>query len=235
MAFRTYPIRSPLTGCRRYSRLDDYRTHWNKAHKSQQWVNPQARQRFRCIWQEYCEQRNKCQFSITPSPFLDQAPGLAFPQASSMNITPPSASLPTAVDTLAMPMHLAQAPAQMAPVENDLGLFGQDLFASAAPFSDAKLPFLVLPPSAYNYPPAPFSFPSAFDHAQYSGYTPIDTTLCSRSSSVSASSASTPPAEGIFASDGASYQLHTSLEPFEDLNAGLRPSQADCHMWLADF
>ena len=151
-----------------------------------------------------------------------------------MNITTPPASLPSAVDTLATPMRLAQAPARMVSVENSLGLLGQDLFASATPSLDTNLPFFVLPPSAYNYPAAPFSFPHAFDYPQYSGYTPIDTPLASRSSSASASSAPTPPAEGTFASPGAGYQLQASPYPFGDLNAGLCPSQAD-YKWLADF
>ena len=155
-----------------------------------------------------------------------------------MNVAPPSAPLPPDVDTPTVPMRLAQAPAQMALVENSLGLFGQDLFASTTPLSAATVPILIHPPAAYNYPAASISFPSALDYTYHSSYSPGDTTFYSRSSSASTSSMPTPPAEGFFTSGGASHQIQSRLEPFGALDLGFRPFQADdrdWNEWLADF
>lgn len=231
MAFRT-PKRFPLTTGRRYFRLDDYRTHWKICHKDQEWVNPQ-RERFTYLWQEHCEQRNKRPFLTTLSPFLQQAPGLALPHALSMETTPPPVPLLPAADTPAVPMRLAQATPQGVLVENSLGLFGQDLFASTAPLPDANTPFSILPPSAYNYPAAPFAFPSAPDYASYSRYTPIDTTLSSQSSSASTRSVPIPPTEDVFASIGASHQLQARLEPFGGLAPDFQADNQDWGKWLA--
>ncbi len=234
MASRIHSKQFPLTSHRSYFRLDDYKSHWKKCHKAQEWVNPQTRKRFPSLWQEYCEQRDNGPIFITPSPSLQQTPGLAFPQASSMNVAPPSALLPPDVDTPTVPMRLAQAPAQVALVENSLGLFDQDLFASTTPLSAATVPILIHPPTAYNYPAASISFPSALDYTYHSGYSPSGTTFCSRSSSASTSSVPTPPAEGVFTSDGASHQL----EPFGALDPEFRPSQVDnqdWNEWLAPF
>jgi len=162
-------------------------------------VEPQARDRFPFLWQEYCKQRDNLQVSQTPLPFLQQAPGLAFPCASSMDVIPPSALLPTPADTPTVPMRLAQAPAQVALVQNSLGLFGQDLFASVAPLPDANNPFLALPPSTHYHPAASSSFPSVIDYMHYPAYTPVDTTFDSQYSSASTSSMPIPPAEAVFA------------------------------------
>ena len=223
---------------RRYFRLDDYRAHWKKCHKDQEWVNPQTRERFTYLWQEYCEQRSNRPFLITPSPLLQQAPGLVFPQLYSTNVAPSSAIIPPAADSPVLPMRLAQAPAQVALIENSLGLFGQDLFALTTPLSDANVTGLVHPPNAYNYPATSISFPSAFDYTHYSGYTPIDTTLSSLSSSVSTSTMPIPPAGDVFTSGGANYQFQVCLEPFGAFDPDFRPSQAnsqDWSKWLADF
>jgi hypothetical protein len=187
-------------------------------------VKPQTRERFTYLWQEYCEQRDKHPFLITPSLFFQRVPGLAFPQVPSMNVAPPSAPFPPATDNPVMPMRLVQAPAQIALVENSLGLFGQDLFAST-------------PPSTDNYPATSISFPSASDYTHYSGYTPIDTTFGSQSSSVSTSSAPIPPARDVFTSGGVSHQPQACLESFGDFDPGFRPSQTDNQdwsTWLAD-
>jgi len=233
VAFHNHPKRFPLTSDRRYFRLDDYKTHWKKCHQNQGWVNPQARERFTYLWQEYCEQRDKRQFLVTVSPFLQQAPGLVFPQAPSMDITSSPAPLPPAAEIPAVPMYLAQATPQVVLVGNSLGLFGQDLFASTAPASDANAPFLVPPPSAYNYPAASFSFPSASHYAGYSIYTPIDTTFSSQSSSASTPSVPIPPTEDTFASNGASHQLQARLEPFGGLAPDFQADNQDWSKWLA--
>jgi hypothetical protein len=200
-------------------------------------VNPQTRDRFTYLWQEFCEQRDKRPISTTP-PFLQQAPWLAFPQAHSIDAAPSSALPPPDADTPTVPMRLAHAPAQMALVENSLGLFGQDLFASTMPLLVATVPILIHPPSAYNYPAASTPSPSAFDYSHYSRCTPIDTTFGSRSSSASASSVPTPPAGDGFTNGEASHQLQSSLEPFGAFDSGFSPSQADSQdwsKWLADI
>ena len=135
-------------------------------------------------------------------------------------------------------MRLAQAPAQMALVENSLGPFGQDLFASTTLLSAATVPILIHPPTAYNYPVASISFPSALDYTYHSSYSPSDTTVYSRSPSASTSSVPTPPAEGVFTSGGASHQIQSRLEPFGALDPGFRPSPVDnrdWNEWLVDF
>jgi hypothetical protein len=222
----------PLTSPHRYYRLDDYRTHWAKRHEDQKWVKPPARERLMSLWQEYCEERNKLQCLIISSPFIQQVPGLAFAQASSVEVTPPSAPLPTAGDTPAMPVRLAHAGAQTVLAGNGLGLFGQNLFASLEPLPDANAPLLTPPPSAYNHPATSFSFPSTSGHTRYSGYTPIETTFGCQSSSVFNSSVPIPSDDGnAFAGDGASYQLQACLKPFRALDSGLHPSQVENQDW----
>ena len=223
--------RFPLTSGRRYFRLDDYRAHWKKCHKNQEWVNPQARDRFTYLWQEYCEQRNKRQF-LTTSSFFQQAPGLAVPQMPSMDAISSPAPFPSATDTPVVPTRLVQGAPQVVLVENSLDLFGQDSFALATPLPDANIPFSVLPPSAYNYPAASFAFPSASDYAGYHRFTPIDTGFSSQSSSASTPSAPIPPTEDVFASIGASDQLQARLEPCGSLAPNF---QAAWSKWLADL
>ena len=190
------------------------------------------------VWQEYCEQRDKLHLLIDPSSYLQQALGLVFPQAPLMTFTPPFALLPAGADTPAVPMRLAQAPAQMALVENSLGLLGQDLFASPTLLPDANIPFLIPPPSGYN-DPASFSIPNAPCHTKDFGYTPMEATFGSQSPSVSTSSVPIPPVEDVFTSDGASNRPQACLESFRALDAGLHPSQADNQddwsKWLANF
>lgn len=201
-------------------------------------MKPLYRERFPGLWQEYCEQRDKHPSSITPSPFLQQAPGLAFPQASSMNVTSRSTLLPPDVETHIAPMRRAQAPAQMVLAENNLGLFGQDLLARTTPLSAATVPILIHPPSAYNYPAASIPFPSALDYTYHSRYSPSDATFCSPSSSASTPNVPIPPAEGVFTSTGTGHQLQSRLEPIGALDSGFCPSQADnqdWNEWLADF
>jgi len=226
-----HPKRFPLTGRHRYFRLDDYKSHWRRCHKDQEWVN-QTRDRFTYLWQEFCEQRDKRPIFTTP------APCLAFPQATSMDVAPPFALRPPDADTPTVPMRPAQAPAQMTLVENSFGLFGQDLFASTTPLLAVTVPILIHPASAYNYPAASVSSPSAFDYTHYPRYTPIDTTFSSRSSSASTSRVPSPPAGDVFTSGGASHQLQSCLEPFGAFDPGLCPSQADNQdwgKWLADI
>ena len=200
-------------------------------------VKPRYRERFPYLWQEYCEQRDKHPISV-PSPFLQQASGSAFPQASSMTVASPSTLLPPDVDTHTVPMRRAHAPAQMVLAENNLGLFGQDLLASTTPLSAANVPILIHPPSAYNYPAASIPFPNALDYTYHSRYSPSDTAFCSPSSSASTTSDPIPPAEGFFTSSGTSHQPQSCLEPFGALDPGFCPSQADDQdwsEWLADF
>jgi hypothetical protein len=56
-------------------------------------------------------------------------------------------------------MRLAQAPAQMVLVENSLGLFGQDLFASLAPLSRCEYPLLDPPTQRLQLPGRFFLLP----------------------------------------------------------------------------
>ena len=228
------PKRFPLTSGRRYYRLDDYRTHWRKCHKDQEWVNPQARDRFMYLWEEHCEQRNKRQF-LTTSSFFQQAPGLALPQVPSMDATSSPAPLPPAADTSAVPTRLVQVAPQVVLVENSLGLFGQDSFALATPLPDANIPFSVLPPSAYNYPAASFAFPNASDYMGYRRFTHIDTGFSSQSSSASTPSVPIPPTEDAFASIGASDQLQARLEPYGSLAPDFQATNEDWSKWLADL
>ena len=193
-------------------------------------MNLQTRERFTDLWQEFCEQRDKRPISITPSSFLQRAPGLAFPQGSSIDVAPPSALLPPDADSPTVPVRLAQAPAQMTLVENTLGLVGQDLLASTTPLSAAAMP------SFYNTTAPSISFPSAFDYTHR--YTPIGTTFGSRSSSASTSSVPIPPAEDVFTSGEASHLLQSCLEPLGAFDPAFCPSQADNQdwsKWLADF
>ena len=185
---------------------------------------PQNKERFPDLWQEFCELRGKGPISITPSSFLQIVPGLVFPQGSSIDVAPPSALLAPDAGTPTVPMRFAQAPAQMELIENSLGLFGQDLFASTTPLSAATVPLLIHPPSAYNNTAAPISFPSAFDDTHGSRYTPIGTPFGSRSSSAS-------PAGDVFIGDEASHELQSCLEPFGAFDPGFCPSQADDEDW----
>ena len=223
-ASHTRPKRFALTAANRYFRLDSYKSHWNKCHKDQEWVIPQTRKRFKYLWQEFCELNDKRPIFITPSSFLQIAPGLDFPRGSSIGVAPPSALLAPDADTPTVPMRLAQAPAQMERVENSLDFFGQDLLASTTPLSATTVPILFHPPSAYNNTVTPIFFPSAFDHTYDSRYTPIGTPVGSRSSSVSTSSV---PIPDVFISGEASHQLQSSLEPFGAFDPGFCPSQAD--------
>ena len=226
------PKRFPLTSGRRYSRLDDYRAHWKKCHKDQEWVNPQARDRFTYLWQEYCEQRNKRQFPTNSSSF-QQVPGFAVPQMPSMDAISSPAPLPPAADTQAVPTRLVQAAPQVILVENSLGLFGQDSFALATPLPHANIP--ALPPSAYNYPAASFASPSALDYASYHRFTPIDTGFSSQSSSASTPSVPIPPTEDVFASIRASDQLQARLEPCGSFAPDFPRANQDWSKWLADL
>ena len=200
-------------------------------------MNPQTRDRFTYLWREFCEQRDEHPIFTTTPPFLQQAPWLAFPQAPSVDAAPPSGLLSPDADTPTAPMRRAQDPAQMALVKDSLGLLGQDLFVSTTPLLAVDTPILIHPASAYNYPTASISSPSAFEHTHYSRYTPIDTTFCSRSSSASASSVPIHLAGDVFTSGGAGHQLQSCLEPFGALDPGFCPSQADNQdwdKWLAD-
>ena len=201
-------------------------------------MNSQTRERFTYLWQEFCEQRDKRPIFITPSSFLQRAPGLALPQGSSIDGASPPALLPPNDDTPTVPVRLAQAPAQTALVENSVGVVDQDLFAPTTPLSPTAGPILIHPPSADNKTAASISSPSAFDYTHYSRYTPIGTTFGPRSSSASTSSVPIPPAGDVFTSGEASHQLQSCLEPFGAFDSAFCPSQADNQdwsKWLADF